>query len=124
MRDEFSSASDRDNMNKIRARARETEKSSCWRLEPHVCRACYARVVSTEQSDGKRLYLCTNCGLDAVSSKVSSVCACGLKMRKGGKHGTTGAMVDLGVRCHENRARSAAFPSIYTASYAGAQEEA
>ena len=124
MRDEFSELDSQGDITKIHARARGHSKQECeWRLEPHVCRTCFARIASTPHADG-RLYQCTNCGLEAVSGKVSSVCACGLKMRKGGKHGTTGAMVDLGIRCHLNSARSAEFPALYTASYAAAQEDA
>lgn len=123
MRDEFSELDSAGSMRKIRVRERGDESGSSWRLEPHVCRTCFARIASTPHADG-RLYQCTNCGLEAVSGKVSSVCACGLKMRKGGKHGTTGAMVDLGIRCHLNSARSAEFPALYTASYAAAQEDA
>src|SRR5690606_13536016 len=93
-------------MSKFHARARRPENASSWRLEPHVCRACLSRIASTEAEDGKREYRCTNCDLAAVAGKPSSLCACGLTMRKGGKYGTTGATTDLGVRCHLNQARS------------------
>lgn len=96
--------------------SRRTEE---WRLEPHVCRSCFSRVASRElDEDGKRLYQCTNCGLEAEGHKPSALCACGAKIRKG-----KGASVSAGLQCHENKARSPEFPARYVASFAGAQPE-
>lgn len=111
---------------KNRAQARDSAIKSGFRLEPHVCRACFARVASFPAADGDaRVYQCTNCGLEAEGHKASAVCACGIKMRKVKGNGRTAVvMVDAGIRCHENKARSPEFPSLYTASYAGAQSGA
>lgn len=89
-----------------------------WRLEPHVCRVCFGRVASreTDADAGLRLYVCTNCGLEAEGHKVTALCACGTKIRRG----KTG-QVDAGLRCHENQARSVEFPALYVASIAGVQ---
>ena len=93
-----------------------------WRLEPHVCRCCFSRLVSrsVDGVDGrKRLYKCPNCDLQAEGARADVLCACGLKVRNG-----KGTLVDAGVRCHENRARSPGFPSLYVATIAGAQGDA
>lgn len=90
-----------------------------WRLEPHCCRACFGRIASRPDGD-RRLYHCTNCGAEAHGERADVLCACGTKMRVG-KHGST--YRDAGLRCHENRARSPEFPSLYTASYGGAQAD-
>lgn len=90
-----------------------------WRLEPHVCRACFGRLVSRPADDadeGQRLYHCSNCGLEAEGHKPSALCACGTKLRKG-----KGQFVDAGLRCHENSAKSPEFPAEIVASYGGAQ---
>lgn len=89
-----------------------------WRLEPHVCRVCFARIASrvSDEDEDLRLYVCTNCGLEAEGRKASVICACGAKMPKG-----KGRAVDAGLRCHENRARSPEFPSLYVASLNGVQ---
>lgn len=114
---------DRASMNKKQDAPEQRESSSCWRLEPHVCRACFARVVSRKHGDG-RLYQCTNCGAEAVGTKPAVVCACGLKLRRRKGDGRSAeTLVDAGVRCHENRRISPEFPSRYTASYGGAQAE-
>lgn len=106
----------------IETRARAIDADT-WRLEPHVCRQCFARVASQRTDDG-RLYQCTNCGLEAVSAKPSAICACGLKLKRWKSDGSSAqALVDAGVRCHENRNRTPEFPSLYTASYGGVQAD-
>ena len=89
-----------------------------WRLEPHVCRHCFGRIASKalDDEDDKRLYQCTHCGLEVEGHKASVLCACGTKIRKGKT-----SMVDAGLRCHLNAARSPEFPALYVASFAGAQ---
>lgn len=97
-------------------RARATDE---WRLEPHVCRSCFSRLVSRQSDDdGGRVYQCTSCGLEAEGSRADVLCACGTKLRKGKT-----AWVDAGIRCHQNLARSPEFPALFVASYAGAQAE-
>lgn len=108
-----------------RARARGDEKKSGLRLEPHICRACFGRIASFPAAAGDaRVYQCTNCGLEAAGHKPSVVCACGMKLRKRKGDGRSAeVMVDAGIRCHENRRVSPEFPSLYTASFGGAQAE-
>lgn len=98
-------------------RARATDG---WRLEPHVCRSCFSRLVSrqADDEDAGRVYLCTSCGLEGAGHRADVLCACGTKLRKGKV-----AWVDAGIRCHENLARSPEFPALYVASYGGAQAE-
>lgn len=89
-----------------------------WRLEPHVCRACFGRIASREldEDEGRRLYVCTHCGLEAEGTRASALCACGTKLPKG-----KGRYVSAGLRCHENKARSPEFPALYVASINGTQ---
>ena len=96
------------------------KKSEGWRLEPHVCRSCFGRIVSKSIDDDgdRRQYVCTNCGLQAEGAKASALCACGMKLKK-----KSGVHADAGLRCHENHARSIEFPAMYVASYGGAQPE-
>lgn len=95
-----------------------------WRLEPHVCRVCFGRIASRpadgDEDTDRRVYSCTNCGAEAEGNRASVVCACGTKIRSGA---SKGRLIDAGLRCHENRARSMEFPSLYVASHAGAQTE-
>lgn len=117
--------SDQGQQNKRARATASAENHQDWRLEPHVCAVCFSRVASRPADDGssRRLFACTSCGLEAVSSRPACVCACGLKMPRGGKRGVTSAMVDMGVRCHPNAAKSPEFPALFVASYAGAQVE-
>ena len=92
-----------------------------WRLEPHVCRVCFGRIASRpmdDDDDDRRLYACTSCGAEAMGHKASVLCACGTKVRRGKNQ-----LVDAGLRCHENKARSPEFPAQYVASFGGAQLE-
>lgn len=93
-------------------------------LEPHVCRSCFGRVASEPHQAGERRYFCTNCGLEAIGQKPSVICSCGMKLRKVRGDGRTSvALVDAGLRCHENKRVSPEFPALYVASYGGAQAE-
>lgn len=106
------------------ARRARASALDCWRLEPHVCANCFARIASRAEGDeGDRVYQCTNCGAEAVGHRPAVVCACGIKLRKAGPNGTTGSLIDAGVRCHENRNRSPELPALFVASYGGAQAE-
>ncbi|BCP56240.1 hypothetical protein K32_48570 [Kaistia sp. 32K] len=92
-----------------------------WRLEPHCCRACFARIVS-RPDDAGRLYQCTNCGAQAAGHKPDVVCACGTKLRRHRGDGRSAAqLVDAGIRCHQNKRVSPEFPALFVASYGGAQ---
>lgn len=109
-----------------RARVRDGDRKSGLRLEPHCCRSCFGRIASFPAAEGgdNRIYQCTNCGLEASGHKPGVVCACGIKLRKRKGDGRSAeTLVDAGIRCHENRRVSPDFPSLFTASFGGAQAE-
>lgn len=84
-------------------------------LEPHVCKVCFGRIA--REGD---VYTCTSCGHSAKGDDSSVVCACGITMRdRRARSKSGGAMVNAGIRCHENRSISAEFPSLFVASYQG-----
>lgn len=115
-------------MGRARAPAREaapvqescapgTETQDSWRLEPHICRACFSRLVSRGADGADRRYHCTNCGLEAVAASAEALCCCGTKIRrptKGSKSGTT--LVDAGIRCVVNPVPTPDFPSVIVAA--------
>lgn len=121
-----SAAADKPGSIKTRPREKSGNKISCQRLEPHVCRVCFGRIaseVSCEET-GERRFFCSCCGLEATGHKPAVVCACGIKLRKSKGDGRTSAvLVDAGIRCRENLAKSPDFPALFVASYAGAQAE-
>ena len=89
-----------------------------WRLEPHVCRSCFSRLVSkpADDDDHHRLYHCPNCGLEAEGTRASVLCACGTKIRRG-----KGSFADAGLRCHANSNPTPDFPHLFVATVGGAQ---
>lgn len=91
------------------------KKNELWQLEPHICRKCFARLVSRSLPGGVRLFACSNCGAEAESSGADALCCCGIKIRKV-KGGKAGSLVDAGVRCIPNPSPSQEFPSLYVAS--------
>lgn len=108
---------------KNHARTRDADQESAWKLEPHCCRLCFGRVAS-RRDDDERIYQCTNCGTQAVGMKPAAICACGIKIKKSRGDGRSSmVLVDAGIRCHENKSKSPEFPSLYVASYGGAQPE-
>lgn len=80
---------------------RNRKAEEVWRIEDHVCRVCFSRVLSRPGEDGGRLYRCSGCGTEAVGHAASSICACGLKLKNGR---------DLGVRCVVNESPSPEAP--------------
>ena len=123
-------------MGRARAPAREAvpaqgscapgdETQDSWRLEPHICRACFSRLVSRPAPQHRvldapqptgRLYHCTNCGLEAVAPGADALCCCGTKIRrptKGSKSGMT--LVDAQIRCAVNPTPTPDFPSVIIA---------
>jgi hypothetical protein len=91
--------------------------ADAWRLEPHICRACFSRLVSQGAGGAARRYHCTNCGLEDVAADASVLCCCGTKIRrptKGSKSGHT--LVDAGIRCVANPAPTPDFPSVIVAA--------
>lgn len=92
------------------------KKNELWTLEPHICRKCFARLVSQPIPGGDlSRFACSNCGAEAEGPGVDALCCCGIKIRrvKGGK---AGSLVDAGVRCILNPKPSLEFPSLYVAS--------
>lgn len=93
-----------------------------WRLEPHVCRKCFARLASRPVMDagvvGQRVYQCTNCGTEAQANSAEELCCCGIKIKKPSRTGSKagGTLVDAGVRCVPNPEVTTTFPSLYVAS--------
>lgn len=47
---------------------------------------------------------------------ADALCCCGIKIRKMGRGGKAGALVDAGVRCIPNPSPTPEFPSLYVAS--------
>lgn len=69
-----------------------------WRIEDHVCRVCFSRVLSRRTFDGKRIYRCASCGTEREGTGPAVICSCGIKLRPG--HGP----MDAGIRCAPNPA--------------------
>ena len=92
-----------------------------FRLEPHVCRRCFGRIVSADAGDGLREYTCSNCGFSETGSHPSVVCSCGIKLRKSTVARSKSATPqDAGVRCIENPDPRPEFPALYVACHVGA----
>ena len=92
-----------------------SQDSGVWRLEPHICRACFSRLVSQPTQDGRR-YQCTNCGQEAHGHDASVLCCCGLKIRRATHlHKSGQRLVDAGIRCQPNPEPRPEFPSLYVA---------
>jgi hypothetical protein len=116
---------------KTRARAPAPEpRPDDWRLEPHVCRSCFSRLVSRPVQTQAlnhgpavgptRLYQCTNCGLEAAGGSAAVLCSCGIKLRKATKAGRSSVvLVDAGIRCAANPEIRADFSQLYVALDAG-----
>jgi hypothetical protein len=119
---------------KGRARVRAYEAGpqpgpDAWRLEPHVCRACFSRLVScsTETrvlgappAGAMRLYQCTNCGLEARGTAPDVLCSCGMKVRKATRGGRSSVVLgDAGIRCVANPDIRADFSQLFVAQEVG-----
>lgn len=73
-----------------------------WRLEPHACRICFARLVSRRTVGGKRVIRCTNCGTEIEHPRIAGLCCCGITLSTGR---------NAGVRCIHNPKRTPECPS-------------
>jgi hypothetical protein len=69
-----------------------------WRITRHVCRACLGRVLMRETFDSKRVYRCSNCGIEREGKSESALCCCGIKFGR--------ATRDAGIRCVPNANRT------------------
>jgi len=94
-----------------KTRVRATPDAS-FSLEDHVCRVCFARLVSEAVGGKRRRYLCTNCGAEASGTTPDVLCACGLRLRASGSGDGT---VDAGLRCQPNPKPTPEFPSLVVA---------
>lgn len=88
-----------------------------FELTDHICRVCYGRVVKGARPDGEpddhaHTWRCTNCGVEAVARQVSSLCACGQRLKP---LKSKGPWRDAGVRCVRNPNPSPEFPSLIVA---------
>lgn len=80
------------------------------RLEPHVCRHCFGRLVSrplVDEPPNLREFECSNCGATVVSSSVEDLCACGHPAPAGVRSGL--------LRCTKNPNPTPEFPSLFVA---------
>lgn len=81
------------------------------RLEPHVCRHCFGRLVSRVLAAGApevRRWTCTNCGAVADGGRADVLCACGMTLARGPR-------LSL-LRCQPNPAPSPEFPALFVAA--------
>ncbi len=69
-----------------------------WRITRHVCRACIGRVLARETFDARRLYRCSNCGIEREGRTEGALCCCGIKVGKDQR--------DAGIRCLSNAQRT------------------
>jgi hypothetical protein len=79
------------------------EASGSWRLVPHCCRNCFGRILSRPHA-GETLYRCSNCGMEKLSTRPESICACGTALRTG---------KNAGLRCVPNPEPRPECPSEY-----------
>lgn len=76
------------------------EPPPLWRIEDHVCSACFGRVLSRPAGGGVSVYRCSDCGLSATGRTTRVICSCGMKLR-----GST----DMGIRCMRNEHQTPEF---------------
>lgn len=69
-----------------------------WRITKHVCRACMGRVLMRETFEGRRVYRCSNCGIEREGRSELALCCCGIRFGK--------AQRDAGIRCLPNPMRT------------------
>ena len=93
--------------------ARDPLQDAGWTLEPHVCRSCFARLLSRKTDAGETVIQCSNCG--ALSpGPIETLCACGAIMLRDGVRGPR--PVTVGLRCRPNPSPTPDFPSLFVAS--------
>lgn len=66
-----------------------------WKITAHCCRACFGRVLVRETFDRRKVYRCSNCGIEVEGRTEMAICCCGIRLKTG---------VDAGIRCvtHDN----------------------
>lgn len=96
------------------------QPTELWELTDHACRVCFGRVLKGDvpadyvgpDADHVHRYRCSNCGAEAISRLVSSVCACGIRLKSGR---------DAGIRCERNLEPTPEFPSLIVAAQVTAE---
>lgn len=83
------------------------EVGPLWALSDHVCRCCFGRVLVRETFDHKRVYRCSNCGIEKEGRSEAAICACGMKLKNG---------TDAGIRCQVQEQPTPEFPSQVVAA--------
>lgn len=78
-----------------------------WVVTDHICRACFGRVLVRETFDRRKIYRCSNCGIETEGKTESVVCCCGIKLKTG---------IDAGIRCQPNDAPTPEFPAQIVAA--------
>lgn len=77
------------------------DDAALWRIEPHICSACFGRILSRPSSDGEgRLYHCADCGLEREGAQARIICTCGMKLNAR----------TAGIHCGPNLKKSPEFP--------------
>lgn len=69
---------------------RARDSGPLFALEPHVCRHCFGRLLSTDAGTGdgaSRRYVCSNCGAAAVGAEAGVLCCCGVQLKHRGAVG-------------------------------------
>jgi hypothetical protein len=72
-----------------------------WRMTRHACAVCFGRILARPHA-GETLYRCSNCGLERVSTRPETLCACGITLKTGR---------NAGLRCLVNQQRTPECPS-------------
>lgn len=72
-----------------------------WRIEQHVCRVCFGRILSrASEREGARVYRCADCGAQIEGAAARVLCSCGTKLNAR----------SAGIRCEPNPKKSPEFP--------------
>jgi len=82
------------------------EPAQGWAITDHVCRCCFGRVLMRETFERKRVYRCSNCGLESEGKTEAAICCCGIKLKTG---------LDAGIRCAISHDRTPEWPAEITA---------
>lgn len=84
-----------------------------WAITDHVCRVCFGRVLARETFDHRRIYRCSNCGVEREGKSELAICCCGIKLKTG---------VDAGIRCAINPQPTPELPSEVIAEQVSIQK--
>lgn len=98
------------NLSPISKNARARDPEPAFSLEPHVCRHCFGRLLSTTEGDARR-YVCSNCGACASGTSPAVLCACGMTLKGKGPAGPL-------LACAPNPSPTPEFPSLFVAAAA------